>query len=708
MALFMGLPFVAIIPLSLLALTVTVSIFSFIFYLVKSYRDNHLSSSSSSSSSSLSSSSPSTSSASSSSADPSPSTSPSPSSDGDGKGGEGGAQEGEQQTAPKRYHSEIPKKAIKKIRKIGSGAYGVVYECEVFGSRVAVKEASNGLMLSDVKHIQALHNEIKILASSPHMHVVQLIGACCENHYVAIVMELMDGNLFDLLITNKDIVSKGKKSQPPPLDIDLYDRVDMARQTALGLNRLHCHEPTIIHRDLKLENILYKKQGDKYVVKVADFGLGALRPLHRPSITDENNGTPLTRAPEVLRGEPYNERADVYSFGLCLWSIASRSILFPIHQKNRSTFSKFRQAILEGERPPLPTIDLLLRRGPDNIGSSSSEDTIPFKEKEGGKENENENAKEEGRGRPRRDSPRETERVHNPALERLRKNGRGLSREDARDVLRGVRVARSCSIPPRIDLTPSIAWPPSLSRLMIDCWDKDPHVRPSFDDIIRRLDDALIDIAISDEVGRTFWRQNFGNVDTVEWNTFQEALLKFSNIQHSAPAMRQPLDILAKLLGRDTVNIKKFGDLLEWFGGLAANSHQELFLQRVLYLCNESWFHGPVSGEEAETRLLSQPKGTFLVRFSTKRPAGNFALSVNLNGTAPVSHYRIVRKENYDQSDGKYSYLFENGRTCFPSVVDLIESILADWQAEGRTLQPCPGSPYAKLSSEQQTYETLW
>ena len=84
-------------------------------------------------------------------------------------------------------------------------------------------------------------------------------------------------------------------------------------QLLLTLNFFH--EKKIIHRDIKLENILINKvDEDEYDIRVADFGLATFTP------DDEHIsykcGTPGYVAPEILKGEDYSYKADIFSLGL--------------------------------------------------------------------------------------------------------------------------------------------------------------------------------------------------------------------------------------------------------------------------------------------------------------------------------------------------------------------------------------------------------
>lgn len=84
----------------------------------------------------------------------------------------------------------------------------------------------------------------------------------------------------------------------------------MTIDTSRGMAYLHSMKPPIIHRDLKSMNILVSST---WGTKVSDFGLS------REKSVDETmsvTGTPLWLPPEMIRGERYTEKADVYSFGI--------------------------------------------------------------------------------------------------------------------------------------------------------------------------------------------------------------------------------------------------------------------------------------------------------------------------------------------------------------------------------------------------------
>jgi|JI9StandDraft_1071089.scaffolds.fasta_scaffold776174_1 serine/threonine protein kinase len=83
-------------------------------------------------------------------------------------------------------------------------------------------------------------------------------------------------------------------------------------QIALGLDYLH-NQANIIHRDIKLQNILVMKNG---LLKLADFGIS--RKLFPEEFAKTSLGTPYNLAPEIVEHSKYDYKADIWSFGCML------------------------------------------------------------------------------------------------------------------------------------------------------------------------------------------------------------------------------------------------------------------------------------------------------------------------------------------------------------------------------------------------------
>ncbi|KAK4743265.1 hypothetical protein SAY87_001266 [Trapa incisa] len=202
---------------------------------------------------------------------------------------------------------KIPWSDLVLRERIGAGSFGTVHRADWHGSDVAVKI----LMEQDfhVERFKEFLREVAIMKRLRHPNIVLFMGAVTEPPNLSIVTEYLSrGSLYRLL------------HKPGPREmLDERRRLSMAYDVAKGMNYLHKRKPPIVHRDLKSPNLLVDK---KYTVKVGDFGLSRLKA--RTFLSSKSAaGTPEWMAPEVLRDEPSNEKADIYSFGVILWELAT-------------------------------------------------------------------------------------------------------------------------------------------------------------------------------------------------------------------------------------------------------------------------------------------------------------------------------------------------------------------------------------------------
>ncbi|CAM9708355.1 unnamed protein product [Phaeothamnion confervicola] len=109
----------------------------------------------------------------------------------------------------------------------------------------------------------------------------------------------------------------------------------------------HMHERRIMHRDLKPANIFLTLEGQ---VKVGDLGLG--RAMSENTLEAHSKvGTPLYMSPEVLRGDGYDWKSDIWSLGCLLYELAM--LRSPFKSEGLNLYSLF-QKISKGDYAPLP------------------------------------------------------------------------------------------------------------------------------------------------------------------------------------------------------------------------------------------------------------------------------------------------------------------------------------------------------------------
>ncbi|CAN6444501.1 unnamed protein product [Victoria cruziana] len=233
---------------------------------------------------------------------------------------------------PKQEWEIDPDKLIIKS-VIARGTFGTVHRGIYDGQDVAVKLLDWGEEGSrsegEIASLRAAFTqEVAVWHQLDHPNVTKFIGATMgtselkiqsENGLVAmpsniccVVVEYLPGGaLKTFLIKNH----RRKLAFKVVIQISL----DIAR----GLSYLHSKK--VVHRDVKTENMLLDKMR---TVKIADFGVARMEAQNPNDMTGET-GTLGYMAPEVLNGNPYNRKCDVYSFGICLWEIYCCDMPYP-------------------------------------------------------------------------------------------------------------------------------------------------------------------------------------------------------------------------------------------------------------------------------------------------------------------------------------------------------------------------------------------
>ena len=148
-------------------------------------------------------------------------------------------------------------------------------------------------------------NELALMSVVRHENIVHSIGSCEEPENIYIVLELFKKGSIKTLF------------QTYNLHLPLI--IHLALGAAKGMNYLH--QLGIIHRDLKCGNLLIS---DDWNSKVADFGLSRITDFRMT----RGVGTPIYTAPEILKGNKYSQKADIYSFAFVLWELYTQQVPF--------------------------------------------------------------------------------------------------------------------------------------------------------------------------------------------------------------------------------------------------------------------------------------------------------------------------------------------------------------------------------------------
>jgi serine/threonine protein kinase len=196
------------------------------------------------------------------------------------------------------------------LRELGRGGMGVVYLAQnKLMDRLEVLKLVNQALLDRPGAVERFLREIRSAARLNHANVVTAYSAVQSGELLAFAMEYVEG---------EDLANLVQTQGPLPVT----DACSYVHQAALGLQ--HAFEKKLVHRDIKPQNLILAREGQRHVVKILDFGLAKVTRAQDEdtSLTDDGAmlGTPDYVAPEqTLDAANADIRADVYSLGCTLY-----------------------------------------------------------------------------------------------------------------------------------------------------------------------------------------------------------------------------------------------------------------------------------------------------------------------------------------------------------------------------------------------------
>ena len=211
-------------------------------------------------------------------------------------------------------------------KSLGKGAFGEVFLTQKKGSKefYATKRLDRAFS-EKPENIKLLSNEITLLKKINHPNIVRLIDLKKTKSHCYIVMEYCNGG--DL----SGCLKKYKEAYRRPFSEEIVQYI--MRQVVNGIYFLHSNK--IVHRDLKLDNILvtFPSENDKKslkmmkaIAKIIDFGFATRLKASKSNLTYTILGTPANMAPQILENmqqrtpyhQGYDEKVDIWSLGtLC-------------------------------------------------------------------------------------------------------------------------------------------------------------------------------------------------------------------------------------------------------------------------------------------------------------------------------------------------------------------------------------------------------
>jgi serine/threonine protein kinase/CheY-like chemotaxis protein len=212
------------------------------------------------------------------------------------------------------------------VRKLAAGGMAEVFFAKVLGAEgfekpVAVKRVLPSLSQNQ-EFIELFLREAKLTVSLQHANVVQVFDLGCARGQYYMVMEFVDGE-------NLRTLQRAAANQQVPLG--LREVCFIVQQVAEGL--AYAHEKldasgrplNIIHRDINPSNVMVSSAGE---VKLADFGIAKAANVQSGTEVGVVKGKMGYLAPEQVRGEAVDQRADLFLLGLLLYELLSGQQLF--------------------------------------------------------------------------------------------------------------------------------------------------------------------------------------------------------------------------------------------------------------------------------------------------------------------------------------------------------------------------------------------
>ena len=203
-------------------------------------------------------------------------------------------------------------------RSLGSqGQFGEIYEGvdSRNGKRYAIKIINTRFI--DPAALKQIEGETAIALPLEHPHIVKTYGSVRSANMISIYMDLYQGDVHGY--------------------VDQFQKMNhcnaylIFRQLASAVQYLH-NIKHIVHRDIKLENMLFNNDTDLNVV-LADFGFSVHREPNGPLLTDFP-GSPCFAAPELMNGREYiGYASDIWAMGVCLYVLVTGK--YPFFSLNR-------------------------------------------------------------------------------------------------------------------------------------------------------------------------------------------------------------------------------------------------------------------------------------------------------------------------------------------------------------------------------------
>ena len=225
------------------------------------------------------------------------------------------------------------------VEPLGQGGMGEVYRAaDLLLEREVALKLLRPEYAANPEFAERFRAEAVTLAKLSHPHIAALFGVVRDSAQLCMVMELTNGETLGALMKRTGALS--------------WERAILL--TGQMLDALHyAHERGVVHRDIKPANLMV---GPDDQVKLMDFGIARLMGTTRVTRLGFSVGTLEYMAPEQIRGEDVDGRADIYATGVVLYEMVTGQLPFAHSREQALVYAHLQQEVVPPRlyRPNLP------------------------------------------------------------------------------------------------------------------------------------------------------------------------------------------------------------------------------------------------------------------------------------------------------------------------------------------------------------------